>query len=60
MSAYPILSLVMISKKGYEVNAFLMELFKKKNIYLIDNSKKIKPQHLNKGTRKSERISLIK
>ena len=38
-----------LKKKGYEVNAILMELCKEKNIYLIDNSKKIKPQHLNKG-----------
>ena len=26
-----------------------MELRKEKNIYLVDNSKKIKPQHLNKS-----------
>ena len=38
-----------LKKKGCEVNAILMELCKEKNIYLIDNSKKIKPQHLNKG-----------
>ena len=38
-----------LNKKGCEVNAILMELCKEKNIYLIDNSKKIKPQHLNKG-----------
>ena len=38
-----------LNKKGCEVNAVLMELCKEKNIYLIDNSKKIKPQHLNKG-----------
>ena len=38
-----------LSKKGCEVNAILMELCKEKNIYLIDNSKKIKLQHLNKG-----------
>ena len=38
-----------LNKKGCEVNAVLMELCKEQNIYLIDNSKKIKPQHLNKG-----------
>ena len=30
------------------MNAILTELCKEKNIYLIDNTKKIKPQHLNK------------
>ena len=38
-----------LNKKECEVNAVLMELRKEKNIYLINNSKKIKPQHLNKG-----------
>ena len=38
-----------LNKKGCEVNAILMELCKEKNIYLIDNSKEIKSQHLNKG-----------
>ena len=38
-----------LNKKGCEVNAILMVLSKEKNIYFIDNSKKIKPQHLNKG-----------
>ena len=38
-----------LNKKGCEANAILMELCKEKNIYLIANSKKIKPQHLNKG-----------
>ena len=37
-----------LNKKGYEVNAILMELYKEKNIYLIGNLKKIKPQHLRK------------
>ena len=37
-----------LNKKGCEVNAILTELCKEKNIYLIDNTKKIKPQHLNK------------
>ena len=38
-----------LNMKGCEVNAVLMELCKENNIYLIDNSKKIKPQHINKG-----------
>ena len=32
-----------LNKKGCEVNAILTELCKEKNIYLIDNTKKIKP-----------------
>ena len=35
-----------LNKKGFELNAVLMELCKEKNIYLIDNSKKIKTQIL--------------
>ena len=31
-----------LDKKGREVNAILMELCKENNIYLIDNTKKIK------------------
>ena len=31
------------------MNAILTELCKEKNIYLIDNTTKIKPQHLNQG-----------
>ena len=31
------------------MNAVLMEMCREKNIYLIDNSKKIKPQHINKA-----------
>ena len=38
-----------LDKKGCEVNAILMELCKENNIYLIDNTKKIESQHLNKG-----------
>ena len=38
-----------LNKKGCEVNTVLMELYKEKNIYLKDNSKKIKPLHLTKG-----------
>ena len=32
-----------------EVNLHLKELSKEKSIFLIDNSRKIKAQHLNKG-----------
>ena len=38
-----------LNKNGYEVNAVLMEMCREKNIYLIDNSKNVKPQHINKG-----------
>ena len=38
-----------LNKKGWEMNAILTELCKEKNIYLIENTKKIKPQHLKKG-----------
>ena len=38
-----------LNKKGCEVNAVLMEMCREKNIYLIGNSKKVKPQHINKG-----------
>ena len=38
-----------LNKKGCQVNAVLMEMCREKNIYLIDNSKKVKPQHINKG-----------
>ena len=37
-----------LNKKGCEMNV-LMEMCREKNIYLIDNSKKVKPQHINKG-----------
>ena len=38
-----------LDQKGIEVNLHLKELSKEKNIFLIDNSRKIKAQHLNKG-----------
>ena len=38
-----------LKEKGIEVNSYLKELCKKKNIFLVDNSKNIKAQHLNKG-----------
>ena len=38
-----------LNKKWWEMNAILTELCKEKNIYLIENTKKIKPQHLKKG-----------
>ena len=36
-----------LNEKGMEVNLHLKELSKEKNIFLIDNSRKIKAQHLN-------------
>ena len=38
-----------LNEKGLEVNLHLNELSKEKNISLIDSSRKIKAQHLNKG-----------
>ena len=38
-----------LNKKGYKVNAALMKMCREKNIHLIDKSKKIKPQNINKG-----------
>ena len=38
-----------MKEKGMEVNFHLKELIKEKSIFLIDNSRKIKPQYLNKG-----------
>ena len=38
-----------LNEKGMEVNLRLKELSKEKNISLIDISRKIKAQHLNKG-----------
>ena len=37
------------NEKGVEANLHLKELSKEKNIFLLDNSRKIKIQHLNKG-----------
>ena len=36
-----------LNKKGVEVNNHLKEMCKEKNIFIIDNSKRIKPNHLN-------------
>ena len=38
-----------LSQKGQEVNTRLKDACKEKNIYLIDNTNKIKAQYLNKG-----------
>ena len=38
-----------LNKKGCDVNTVLIEMCREKNIYLIHNSKKVKPQHINKG-----------
>ena len=49
-----------LNKKGMEVNLHLKELSKEKNFSLIDSSRKIKVQHLNKDklhlTKYSSRI----
>ena len=37
------------SQKGQEVNTHLKDMCKEKNIYLINNTNKIKLQHLSKG-----------
>ena len=36
-----------LNKKGTEVNNHLKEMCKERNIFLIDNTKRIKPNHLN-------------
>ena len=38
------------NETGMEVNLHLKELSKENNIFSIDNSRKIKAQHLNKST----------
>ena len=38
-----------LNAKRCEVNQVLYQLCYERNIYLIDQSKKIKPNHLNKG-----------
>ena len=38
-----------LNVKRCEVNEILSELCRERNIYLIDHSKKIKPNHFNKG-----------
>ena len=38
-----------LNEKGYEVNAHLTETCKERKLYLINHSKKIKPNHLNQG-----------
>ena len=37
------------SQKSQEINTHLKDMCKEKNIYLIENTNKIKAQHLNKG-----------
>ena len=37
------------SQKSWEVNTHLKDMCKEMNIYLIDNTNKIKAKHLNKG-----------
>ena len=43
------------SQKGQKVNTHLKDMRKENNIYLIDNTNKIKAQHLNKGKRHSNK-----
>ena len=38
-----------LNEKGYEVNAHLTEMCKERKLNLINYSKKIKPNHLNRG-----------
>ena len=38
-----------LSEKGCEVNAHLTEMCKERKLNLINHSKKIKPNHLNRG-----------
>ena len=38
-----------LNEKGCEVNAHLPEMFKERKLNLINHSKKIKPNHLNRG-----------
>ena len=37
------------SQKGQEVHTHLKDMCKEKNLYLVDNTNKIKAKHLNKG-----------
>ena len=38
-----------LNEKGCEVNARLTEMFKERKLNLINHSKQIKPNHLNRG-----------
>ena len=38
-----------LNEKGFEVNAHLTEMCKERKLNLINHSKKIKPNHLNRG-----------
>ena len=52
-----------LNKKECKMNAVLPKLWKEKNIFFMDNSKKIKPLSLNKRGKtkpESERVSFIK
>ena len=40
-----------ILRPNNKVNTYLKDMYKEKNIYMIDNTKKIKLQHINKGRR---------
>ena len=52
-----------LNKKECKMNAVLPKLWKEKNIFFVDNSKKIKPRSLNKRRKtkpESKRVSFIK
>ena len=40
-----------VLRPNNKVNTHLKDMYKEKNIYMIDNTKKIKLQHINKGRR---------
>ena len=39
----------LLNQKGCEANSHLKDLCEERNLYLIDNTKKFRPHHLNKG-----------
>ena len=39
----------LLNQKGCEVNSHLKDLCEERNLYLIDNTKKFRSHHLNKG-----------
>ena len=39
----------LLNQEGSEVNSHLKDLYEKRNLYLIDNTKKFRSHHLNKG-----------
>ena len=39
----------LLNQKGCEVNSYLKDLCEERNLYLIDNTKRFRSRHLNKG-----------